>query len=295
MIATLLLLAVASAGILAPGAKLEKLATGFLFTEGPAVDRHGDVYFTDQPNDRIMKWSPDDLGMGGNIVEWMKPAGRSNGMVFDHHGDLISCADEFNQLWSIAPDKKVTVLIKDFKGHLLNGPNDVWVRPDGGMYFTDPLYARDYWKRDPKVQQDGEAVYFVSPGHEKVVHQVTQDLTQPNGIVGSEDGKDLYVADIGANQTFRYRIQTDGSLAHKHLFCSLGSDGMTKDNEGNIYLTGHGVTVFNPEGKQIEHLDVPEGWTANITFGGKDFRTLFITASTSVYGMRMRVHGFIGK
>ena len=123
--------------LIAAGASLEKIRDGFSFTEGPATDRQGNVYFTDQPNDRIVKWSLD-----GTVEDWMKPCGRSNGMCFDKAGNLITCADDLNQLWSITPDKKVTVLVKDFGGKLLDGPNDVWIRPDGGMYLTDPLYVR---------------------------------------------------------------------------------------------------------------------------------------------------------
>ncbi|AIE84176.1 SMP-30/gluconolactonase/LRE family protein [Fimbriimonas ginsengisoli] len=272
-------------GIIEPGATLQQLGTGYSFTEGPAVDKHGNVYFTDQPNDRIMRWDVD-----GTITEWKKPAGRSNGMTFDHKGNLISCADGGNELWSIAPDGKVTVLVKDFGGKLLNGPNDVWVRPDNGMYFTDPLYVRDYWTRDPAMQQTGRNVYFLSADH-KVLRPVDVDMKQPNGLVGTKDGKTLYVSDIDGGKTYRYHIEPDGSLSQKHLFCELGSDGMTLDNEGNLYLTGHGVTVFDKTGKQIEHIDIKEGWTANITFAGKDRHLLFITASKSVYGLRMRVHG----
>ena len=117
------------------------------------------------------------------------------------------------------------------------------------------------------------------------------DLRQPNGIIGTPDGKLLYVADIGASKTCRYRIQTDGSLKEKSLFCELGSDGMTIDSQGNIYLTGKGVSVFDSAGKKIEHIEVPEGWTANVCFGGKDRQMLFITASKSLYGLRMSVHG----
>ncbi len=271
--------------LVAPGATLERLSTGYAFTEGPATAKNGDVYFTDQPNDRIVHWSTD-----GKFEDWMKPCGRSNGMMFDHHGNLIACADDHNQLWSIAPDKKVTVLVQGFENKLLNGPNDVWVRPDGGMYLTDPLYARPYWSRDPKVQQSGEHVYFLSPDH-KTLTPVGTDYTKPNGIVGTPDGKLLYVADIGANKTYRYTIQKDGSLRDKHLICELGSDGMSMDERGNIYLTGHGVTVFDPTGRQILHIDVKENWTGNITFAGKDRKLLFITASTSVYGLKMNVRG----
>ncbi len=280
------LLRAADSNIIAPGAALEKLAGSFEFTEGPAADKDGNVFFTDQPNDRIVKWSATD----GTVSDWLKPCGRSNGTYFDKDGNLIACADEKNALWSIAPDKKVTVLVKDFGGKLLNGPNDLWIRPDGGIYFTDPLYKRSYWKRDPAMQQDGQHVYFLASDRRNL-KRVTMDLKQPNGIIGTSDGHTLYVADIGAGKTHAYDVQVDGSLTNKRVFCELGSDGMTLDNEGNVYLTGRGVTVFDRAGKQIEHIDVPEGWTANITFGGKDQHLLFITASKSVYGLKMRVKG----
>jgi len=282
------ILTVASAadgGVIAPGAKLQKLAGGFKFTEGPEADPQGNVFFTDQPNDRIVKWSVD-----GTTSDWMKPAGRSNGTYFDKDGNLITCADEKNELWSISPDKKVTVLVKDFGGKLLNGPNDVWIRPDGNLYFTDPLYPRPYWKRDPAMQQPGQYVYYLDrkTGH---LTTVITDFKQPNGIKGTPDGKKLFVADIGAGKTYSYSMQPDGSLTDKKLFCNLGSDGMTLDAEGNVYLTGKGVTVFAPNGKQIEHIDVAEPWTANVAFGGKDHKLLFITASENIYGIKMRVRG----
>jgi gluconolactonase len=277
----------ADSRIVAEGAKLEKLAGEYAFTEGPATDKDGNVFFTDQPNDRIVKWNAAD----GTVSDWLKPAGRSNGTYFDKDGNLLACADEKNELWSIAPDKKITVLVKDFDGKLLNGPNDVWIRPDGALYFTDPLYRRNYWQRPPAMQQDGQHVYFM-PADRKSVKRVTTDLRQPNGVIGTPDGKKLYVADIGARRTFAYDIQPDGSLTNKVQFCELGSDGMTLDSEGNVYLTGRGVTVFDKEGKQIEQIPVPgEGWTANVTFGGKERNLLFITASRGIYGLKMRVRG----
>ena len=120
---------------------------------------------------------------------------------------------------------------------------------------------------------------------------MAEDLKQPNGIIGAPDGKALFVADIGARKTYRYDIQTDGKLAGKKLFCGMGSDGMTLDAEGNLYLTGNGVTVFDKTGQQIETIAVPGGWTANVSFGGKDHQTLFITASKSLYSIRLRVRG----
>ncbi len=271
-------------GIIAPGAALEKLAGGFKFTEGPAADAAGNVFFTDQPNDRILKWDVD-----GKLSTFLQPCGRSNGLCFDAKGNLWACADETNELWSIGPDKKVTVAAKDYQGKLLNGPTDMWVRPDQGIYFTDPFYKRNYWKRGPK-EQDVEGVYYLAPDRKKLL-RVVDDLKQPNGLIGTPDGKVLYVADIAAGRTYAYDIATDGRLTGKRLFCKLGSDGMTTDSAGNVYLTGRGVTVFDRAGKQIEHVDVPEPWTANVCFGGKDRQTLFITASGSLYGLRMRVKG----
>jgi len=274
----------AQAMIVAEGAGLEKLAGDFKFTEGPAVDATGNVFFTDQPNDRIVKW-----GIDGILSTFMQPSGRANGLYFDSKGNLLACADENNQLWSIDPSRKVTVLVKDYQGKLLNGPNDLWVTPDDGVYFTDPLYKRPYWKRGP-MEQDGQHVYYLSPDHTKLM-RVTDDLKQPNGIIGTRDGKTLYVADIGAGKTYAYDIQRDATLSNKRLFCELGSDGMTIDEEGNVYLTGKGVTVFDRGGKEIAHIEVNEPWTANVCFGGKDRRTLFITASTGLYAIRTRVKG----
>lgn len=272
------------ASIVAEGAKLEKLAGDFKFTEGPAVDSAGNVFFTDQPNDRILEWS-----IEGRLSTFMQPGGRANGLYFDSKGNLLACADENNQLWSIEPSRKVTVLVKDYQGKLLNGPNDLWVAPDDGIYFTDPLYKRPYWKRGT-MEQDGQHVYYLSPDHMRLI-RVADDLKQPNGIIGTPDGRTLYVADIGAGRTYAYDIRKDGTLTGKRLFCELGSDGMTIDEEGNVYLTGKGVTVFDRTGKEIAHIDVNEPWTANVCFGGKDRRTLFITASTGLYAIRTRVKG----
>lgn len=272
-------------GIAAPGAKLTLLADGFKFTEGPAADKQGNVFFTDQPNNRIMEWSVD-----GKLSTFMSDSGRSNGMYFDKRGNLYACADLNNQLWEINPrTKKVTVLIKDYDGKKLNGPNDVWVRPDGGLYITDPFYKRDYWTRDG-MEQPGQYVYYLTPDHKKLT-PVIKDMKQPNGIVGTPDGKRLYVADIGGNKTYVYSINQDGTLSDKKLFVDMGSDGMTIDDEGDLYLTGKGVTVFRAKGEKIDYIPIDKPWTGNIKFGGKDRDTLFITASDSLYSLKTRVHG----
>jgi gluconolactonase len=277
--------------VVAPGATLQKLAGDFAFTEGPTCDKNGNLFFVDQPNDRIMEWSVD-----GKLSVFMQPSGYSNGMIFDANGNLISCADEHNQLWSIAPDKTVTVLVTNYQGKYMNGPNDVWIAPNGAMYITDPFYRRTWWDHTTMALPNQE-VYYLSPDRKNLV-RVTDDITKPNGITGTPDGKTLYVADIGARQTWRYDIQPDGTLTNKTLFCNIGSDGMTIDDQGDLYLCGttmtdgmNGVTVFDKTGRQIEHIDVPERWSANVCLGGKDHKTLFITASKSLYSIQLIYKG----
>ncbi len=270
--------------IIAKGAKLKLISNQFSFTEGPACDHKGNVFFTDQPNNKIWEYS-----VNGKLTVFMDRCGRSNGTFFDRKGNLLTCADKKDQLWSISPEKKVTVLVNDFQGHRLNGPNDLWIDPQGGIYFTDPYYQRPYWKRTKKdIQQ--ERVYYLTPDKKQVMI-VAIDLVKPNGIIGTPDGKKLYVADIGDSKTYSYTINPDGTLSNKTLFAKMGSDGMTIDNRGNIYLTGDGVTVFDKTGKQIAHIPVDQKWTANITFGGRNRHTLFITATHGLYRLAMKVKG----
>lgn len=269
--------------VIADGAELHLVSNQFKFTEGPATDKNGNVFFTDQPNDKIWKYDTD-----GRLSIFLSPSGRSNGMCFDNEGNLISCADENDQLWSIDPKGKIAVLVKDYKGKLLNGPNDVFVTSEGKIYFTDPYYQRDYWKRkSPDIE--GQKVYFLRGINDPVA--VVDNMKKPNGIVATPDGKYLYVADIEANKTYKFTIEENGSLKNQTLFADQGSDGMTMDDQGNVYLTGKGVTVYDKEGKKIEHIDVPADWTGNITFGGKDKNLLFITASQNVYTLKMKVKG----
>ncbi len=265
-------------------AKPKLISKQFSFTEGPSVDKKGNVFFTDQPNNKIWEYS-----VSGKLSVFLDSAGRSNGTYFDAKGNLISCADEHDQLWSISPKGKVKVLVHDLNGHLLNGPNDVWVAPNGGMYITDPYYQRDYWERK-KPDLDGQNVYYLPKGGNSLI-TVASDLEQPNGIVGTPDGKYLYVADIKANITYRYTISLDGKLVDKQLFTNQGSDGMTLDIAGNVYLTGKGVTIYNPAGVKITHIDINEPWTSNLCFAGKNKDDLFITASKSIYILHMNVKG----
>lgn len=262
--------------ILKEGATPALISRQFSFTEGPATNKEGDVFFTDQPNNAIWKYSTN-----GELSLFMKETGRANGLYFDNEGNLIACADENNELWSINKEGKHTVLLSGHKGKRFNGPNDVWVHPSGGMYFTDPNYKRDYWKLDGP-QLENQSVYFLPKRGTEAI-EVINDLVKPNGIIGTPDGKLLYVADIEGNKTWKYKINDDGSLEKGVLFVEQGSDGMTIDKNGNIYLTGKGVTVYDPNGKLIKNIPVPENWTANVTFMGKNRDQLFITASKGIY------------
>ena len=198
--------------------------------------------------------------------------GRSNGMYFDPRGRLVTCADEEEQLWAIGPHKRISVLMRDYRGRRLNGPNDLWIDAGGGIYFTDPYYQRPYWTRT-KPDLEGEKVFYLAVGAAQPV-VVADDVMKPNGIVGTPDGRYLYVADIGAGKTYKYRIDGKGVLSGRVLFVSQGSDGMTLDEQGNVYLTGW-VTVYDSAGKKIAHITVPEKSGLRIcVLGGKDKKTL---------------------
>lgn len=281
----LIVCAVAGAGaaqdknLLAPGAEVKKLSGGFTFTEGPAADAQGNVYFTDIPNNRIHKWSLD-----GTLSTFRENSGGANGLYFDKDGNLLACEGDGRRLVSITPAGEVTALVEKYDDKPLNSLNDLWIDPEGGVYFTDPRYGN----RDG-MEQDGEHVYYLTPDRKKVV-RVIDDMVRPNGVIGTPNGKSLYVTDHGGQKTFVYTINEDGTLANKKLFCEEGSDGMTLDNRGNVYLTTSAVAVYNRKGEKIQEIDVPER-PANVTFGGADNKTLFITARTSLYSVAMSVRG----
>ncbi|MEO6547669.1 MAG: SMP-30/gluconolactonase/LRE family protein [Ferruginibacter sp.] len=262
------------------------IASQFKFTEGPAVDKDGNVYFTDQPNNTIWKY-----GTEGKLSLFSESAGRSNGLYFDMHGNLISCADEKNQLWSINSNGKEAVLLNDFNGHKFNGPNDLWIDRKENIYFTDPYFQRDYWeRRKPDAGINGEKLYFLN-AKTRTATIADDSLKKPNGVVGSVDGKYLFVSDMGVQKIYKYRIGADGTLLDRQVFAADIADGMTTDNLGNVYLAGKGITVYNAAGNKIQHFNIPSSWTANVCFGGKNRDILFITASESIYILKMKVHG----
>ncbi len=270
---------VIGASVVADGAKVEKLAGGFAFTEGPAADAQGNIYFSDIPNNRILIWSLD-----GKLSTFRENSGGANGLYFDKDGNLLACEGGGRRLVSINPKGNVTVLADKYQGKKFNSLNDLWIDPKGSIYFTDPRYGN----RDG-MEQDGEHVYYLSSDHKKLT-RVINDMVRPNGLIGTPDGKTLYVTDNGGGKTFVYSINSDGTLSGKKLFALEGSDGMTIDSEGNIYLTTAGVAVYDKQGNKIETIDVPER-PSNVTFGGSDNQTLFITARTSLYSVKMKVKG----
>lgn len=264
--------------------KLKLIASDFSFTEGCSPNQQGDVFFTDQPNDKIWKYST-----AGVLSVFLDQSGRANGTYFDSKGNLVACADAKGELWSISPSGKVKVLLTDFGGKQFNGPNDLWINTKGDIYFTDPHYKRDYWTRTGTDLSSNDVYYL--PKGVKQAKRVATGMVRPNGIVGTPDGKYLYIADIGANKTYRYSIEKNGDLAGRELMMEYGSDGMTLDEKGNIYLTtGAGVLIFNAKGQKIAVIKLPHQPT-NLCFSGKDKNILFITARKAIYTLPIAVKG----
>ena len=266
--------------IVAAGAQAKKLAGDFKFTEGPAADAQGNVYFTDIPANLILKWSVAD----GKLSTFLANSGGANGLYFDKDGNPLACQGGDRRLVSISPKGEITVLADKYEGKRFNSPNDLWIDPNGGVYFTDPRYGN----RDG-MEIEGEHVYYLTPDRKKVI-RVIDDMVRPNGVIGTPNGRRLYVADHGANKTYSYRIASDGTLSDKQLFAEQGSDGLAIDARGNVYLTGKGIAVYSRQGEKLTEISVPEP-PANLTFGGADNQTLFITARTSLYSIPTEVRG----
>ncbi len=293
--------------------QLQTLQTGFAFTEGPAVDKDGNVFFTDQPNDRIHKWT----AATGEITTFLEGTGRSNGMAFDKDGYLITCADMRGEIRKIAPDGTQEVLIDNYQGKRFNGPNDLWISPaTGGIYFSDPIYPRDYWAEDDPRRQawppthseqadtgKGGHVYYLAPGAKEAVRVTTMTEwnsdSWPNGVVGTPDGSKVYVSmwtEDSRAGTFVFDANADGTLANMKPFVQSGGDGMSMDERGNIYISNlFGVEVFDPSGNNVLTIgtdaDGKKGATNNV-FAGPDGKTLFITGpSDRVVTVQMNLAG----
>jgi sugar lactone lactonase YvrE/formylglycine-generating enzyme required for sulfatase activity len=261
------------------GQTLHQAGSGYLFTEGPAADTTGDIYFSDIDASKIFKWN----AASGTVTTFSTTSGGANGLFFDDTGDLLACEGYNKRLVSVDMSGNVTVLTAAYNGAPFNKPNDLWIAPNGGVYFSDPLFGAG------TETQDGEHVYYVSPDHSTVT-RVISDMIRPNGLVGTPDGMTLYVADYGAGNVYRYTINTDGTLSNKTLFAAVTCDGMTIDDEGNVYMAADAILVYSSAGTYLEEITIPEQPT-NVTFGGSDGRTLFITARTTIYTIKMAVQG----
>ena len=232
----------------------ELLAEGLQFTEGPAISPNGELYFSDVRAQRIYRFS------NGELSVFLEETGGANGLYFDNDGNLIACAGKARKLISVSPDKKIKTLVDSYDRKKLNSPNDLWIDPKGGIYFTDPRYGNT-----DDLEQDGMHVYYFIPKTNKII-RVTNDLVRPNGIVGTPDGKVLYVVDQGEEKTYRYKINADGTLSEKQLFANVGVDGMTLDDQENVYIT-HQKTVqcYSPKGVLLKSFPF-EAMTTNVVF-----------------------------
>ncbi len=267
--------------VVPPGAEVKKLSGGFQFTEGPAWDRKDTLYFSDIPNQTIHTWS-EAKGVG----VFKKLEGSSNGLWFDKKGDLLVCQPAGRAVLRLTPEGQETVLADKYQGKKLNSPNDLWMAPNGGLYFTDPRYGQM-----DDLEQDGFHVYYLPPADSGgSLRRILSDLKKPNGVVGTADGKHLYVTDPGANTTYVYDMKTDGSLTNRRVAAPAGSDGLTVDERGNLYITGKTIRIYSPEAKVVGEIELPEA-ASNMTFGGSDGKTLFITARTSLYAVKLNVKG----
>ncbi len=263
--------------------KIEKLATDFKFTEGPAVDKKGNVYFTDIPENKIYIWTTAD-----SLSTYREDSNGANGLYFDEEQNLYACEGGKTRITRTSPAGDYKVIASEYNGKEFNRTNDLWVNPKGGVYFTDPKYGRD----QDQLPQGSMQVYYFDTNDNSVI-RVTDDLIKPNGLIGTPDGKTLYITDPGANTTYQYNIENDGTLSDKSLFVEFGGDGMTIDQQGNVYLTTSGqpqVDVFSPEGKLLKSIKVPEQ-PSNVTFGGENRDQLFITARTSLYRVGLNKKG----
>lgn len=269
--------------LLSPDAKVERLATGMKFTEGPVwLPEPGILVFSDIPNSKLMQWSS-----SGGLKDF-RTSENSNGNLLDLAGRLLSCQHSGRNIVRTEADGSLTVVVDKFDGKRLNSPNDLAVKSDGTIWFTDPSYGLG----QTKGELEGKWVYRLDP-KSKAITVVSKRFDMPNGIVFSPDEKRLYVSGTGKfGKILAFDVTGNGSaLSEPVLEIDVRSDGMCVDEKGNLYTTtGKGVQVFAPDGKEIGAIGVAEQ-PANVCFGGKNFKTLFITARTSLYSVMMSVAG----
>jgi len=263
---------------------VEKVSTGYKFTEGPVWSPTGTLLFSDIPENKI--WE-----IGKETKVWRNPSGNSNGLTFDKQGRLIACEHGNRRVTRLEKDGKITVLADSYDGKKLNSPNDVVVKSDGAVYFTDPPYGID--RKDQELPFKG--VFRVKPGGKPEL--LVKDFDMPNGLCFSPDESKLYIADSSGLRHIRvFKVEKDGTLSGGEVFATITDsagvpDGMKIDTQGKLYAAGPGgVWIFDTAGKHIDTIPVPET-PANLAWGDKDGRTLYITARTSIYKVRLNVGG----
>jgi gluconolactonase len=275
----------AAAPLVEATATATKLGGGMKFIEGPVwVPIAKKLVFSDIPNSLLMEWTAE----GG--VKTYRKVEATNGNHLDAEGRIISCQHAGRNIVREEKDGKITVIVDAHADKKLNSPNDLAIKSDGSLYFTDPPYGLP--KGAPK-EQEGNFVYRFDP-KDRSVKIVNREFDMPNGIVFSPDEKRLYIADSGKGaRVGAFEVKADGTLSAALWWTEGGSDGIKVDVLGNLYTTaGDGVRIYSPEGKKIATISVPEH-PANLTFGGEDRKTLFITARTSLYSVPMKVAGAI--
>ena len=275
--------------VVAPDAKVQKLAGGMKFTEGPvwsdALPVGGFLVFSDIPSNELKRWDAKN-----GLATFRADSHNTNGNTRDRDGRLISCEHSARRVTRTESDGSITVLAERYEGKKFNSPNDVVVKSDGSIWFTDPTYGTP---RGEAKEIDGCFVYRIDP-KTKAVTKVADGFDQPNGLCFSPDEKKLYIADSGKPRHIRVFDVTDGGALTGDVFCTIdtgGPDGIRCDEQGNLWSTaGDGVHVFSPDGKLIQRIAVPET-PANLGFGGENGRILFITARTSLYSIPTNVRG----
>ncbi len=271
----------------------EQLGTGFLFTEGPlwhAKDQY--LLFSDMPGNQIRRWSAKD-----GVQVFRKPSSMSNGLAWDRQGRLLACEHATSRVTRTEADGSLTVIASHLDGQELNSPNDIVTKSDGGIYFTDPTYGRvEFYgvPREPVLEFRG--VYRADP-EKKALTLLVDDFRAPNGLCFSADEKRLFVNDTERKHIRVFDVKPDGTLANSTVWAETvgegagAPDGMKIDSAGNLYCCGPGgIHVFDPNAKCLGVIRVPE-YTANFNWGDADLKSLFITASTSLYRIRLKVAG----
>ncbi len=290
--------------IIAPGAKIEKIGEGFVFTEGPVWSPAGHLLFSDPNANTIYRWQPPGdvstyrtkSGYGGlDIGEYRQPG--SNGLTFDREGRLTICEHGNRRVTRLEKNGTLTVLADRYNGKRLNSPNDLVYRSDGALYFTDPPFGLPKFADDPRREQPHFGVYCLKDGELRLV---VPELMGPNGIALSPDEKHLYVGDwnVQHRAVTRYDVMPDGTLSGGKTFFDLTSqpgdqaiDGVKVDTRGNVYISGPGgVWIVSPEGRHLGTLAGPEP-VHNMAFGDADGKTLYLAAHTGLYRVRLNVEG----